>query len=141
MKITDETRVKDILPEGYTLASVHTGKEKDDETEKLFLVIKKKVMSFSDLVEEYFTTSQDDDSVGEKMSDYLMETDREELIELLLTGAYHSVPFEIKLGLLKFICKERDVGFVSSFDLIAEGAFNIVSSSLSVPVEFVESIQ
>ena len=141
MKITDETKIKDILPDGYTLASVHTGEEKDDETEKLFLVIKKKVMSFSDCVEEYFTPSPDDDHVGEKMSDWLTGEDKDELLEYFALGAYDSVPFEIKLGLLKFICNIRDIGFLYSLNAIADGAAELVSSELSVPVEFVESIQ
>jgi len=97
MKITEETKVKDLIPEGYELDGNKAWKLDTDE-EMCIPIKKKEVKDFNWYVKEYFNKIPHGllpNNIGIK-SDFIV-------------GVYEVIPFEIKIGLLKFICDDINV--------------------------------
>jgi len=102
MKITEETQIKDLVPEGYKLDTNDISGLSFVQGREYFTVpIKKKeVKDFKWYAKEYLSIKTKEGFVEGpyhiNISDYSV-------------GIYDRVPFEFKIGLLKFICD--DLGF------------------------------
>lgn len=109
--ITEETKIKDLIPEGYEFEEVHIG---DDDEQRTFIYFKKKQKDFARYIREYFELDNDEDSI--RAINYLTLDDIETLRVLFIDEMYDTIPFEYKIGLLKFICDDLGLYF---FDVIA----------------------
>ena len=95
MKITKETKIGDIIPEGYELDQDKSHNKHLDVYEIRFK--KKEERNFEWYVEQYLKSH----------FIYFIREDYVESMKVqLLKGYFKIVDFEIKMGLFKFICKD-----------------------------------
>ena len=146
MKITKETKIGDILPEGYELCFSNKSKlifsETMDDIEYLNIPLKKKEeKNFEWYIERYLTNPFGHLS---HLKNWFSSGRGETLKIWLLANDLEAVPFEIKIGLLKFICDDLNIEFLhvltyikSSDRLLFEGSNKLVRLC---PKEFLESI-
>jgi len=125
MKITEETKVKDLIPEGYELDGNKAWKLDTDE-EMCIPIKKKEVKDFNWYVKEYFNKIPHGllpNNIGIK-SDFIV-------------GVYEVIPFEIKIGLLKFICDDINCSWMR----IVDGSDKDMEPIMKIcPKEFLNSI-
>lgn len=135
MKITEDTKIKDLIPEGYELKQSYWDQMTTPSGNFIPISIKKKeVKDFDWYVRKY-----------------LLKIDKDGLDNLLpLTlraisfkaGNYASIPFELKIGLLKFICDDMDFYFQEYITHTCSG--NETKCTMTIksicPKEFLESI-
>lgn len=110
MKITEETKLKDLIPEGYELDSDMSKKLFGhlDCDSNIFIILKKKeVKDFKWYWNEYSKTG-------------LLRNFEGVCIEFE-TKHYDNIPFEIKIGLLKFICDGLDLVYLEYIQHLGNG--------------------
>jgi hypothetical protein len=127
MKITPETKLKKLIPEGYQI-DYSIQYEVAQLKDSIMIQIKKKeVKNFDWYAQKYFN------KINKKYN-----------IELVIDSNFEDVvfPFEFKIGLLKFICDDIDVNFFTIIDQLNNKKYSINSIEVSdiCPKEFLESI-
>ena len=139
--ITKDTKISDLIPEGYEFDNANSAEAYSEEKGgALFVTIfrKKKVKSFDDYVDEY-------------LKSYFSENDSPVLVSnkmRIKENNFGFVKFELKIGLLKFICD--DIGFDFYNYLSYRNNIRIGQSGINplvfgklekiVPPEFIHSI-
>lgn len=130
MKITEETKLKDLIPEGYELPEdwQYDFDFKIDLSSGIHIPIKKKeVKDFSWYFQKYLQTPS-----GITLNELV--TIKQDFV----LGTYNaSIPFEVKIGLLKFICDDINLNWrgVIEYD---KGCIERISKIC--PKEFLDSI-
>ena len=134
MEITEHTKIKDLIPEGYELSfdkgyclSAHL----IEDGEICLNVKKKEVKDFKWYVKKYF----------ERYNKYLNTTKDEFPVNenFIEKGNYKYVPFEIRIGLLKFICDDLKCDWKLFID-IRESKPEFTKVCAICPPEFLNSI-
>lgn len=101
MKINGETQLKDLIPEGYEPSGT-SGMSLCRGEEHITVSIKKKeVKDFKWYVKNYFSVLFNSGVIN-GFNTYTTN---------ILQKEYHKLPFEFKIGLLKFICDDFGVPF------------------------------
>lgn len=142
MKITEETKIKDLIPEGYAPELSSDGKlvvgyADSSNTSKIIVIQihkKKKVKDFNWYVNRYF---------HELLNDKTILTMNNHVSNINIKN-YDGINFEFKIGLLKFICDDLKLNildyvhglYVSRIENIA--VTNAIKSIC--PAEFLNSI-
>jgi hypothetical protein len=137
MKITEETKIRDLLPEGYVLKSdeisafdfnIDLGNDRDQGLIKIRLN-KKEQKNFEWYINEYLSYKH-----------YFITNHTTCDFK---TGNYNAIYFEIKIGLLKFICDDLKIDFYNSLmDLkanIKHRKYYIILDDIC-PKEFLQSV-
>lgn len=132
MKITEETKIKDLIPEGYELdydsIDKYCSKGVPIVGSLLGVSVKKKeVKDFKWYCREY-----------SKKVDYFDPI--REVPFKSLEDELKSVPFEFKIGLLKFICDDLKDDILMILTLIRAGQSNMTKTGKICPPEFLNSI-
>lgn len=98
MKINGETQLKDLIPEGYEPSGT-SGMSLCRGEEHITVSIKRKeVIDFKWYCEKYI-----------ELNPYFVQT---QIVRLnMIENNFNLVPFEFKIGLLKFICDDFGVPF------------------------------
>lgn len=123
------------IPDGWEWSSTATGSNKSDDdyqTVSVTVILKKlPVKDFDWYINGYFERMRlskvDLRTIGVMMS--------------LERGEYESIPFEIKIGLLKFICDDIDVDWKIAvfYDHKYTATCHIIKLSKICPEEFLKS--
>lgn len=122
MKITEETKIKDLIPEDMELDKIRDSfyKELGDARDKHLLKIdiflkNKQKKNFEWYYNEYCKLEF---LVGSGVNYEVRDTKAVEFITLFYRQNYNNIPFEIKIGLLKFICDDLCIELLSYLDSI-----------------------
>jgi hypothetical protein len=132
MKITKDTKIGDLIPEEMELGMVN-----GEGSNMITIEFKKKEeKNFEWYIDEYFNN-------GSGHYSYIRNGIKSDVIDIYKAGLqvnYGAVPFEIKIGLLKFICKKMKYNLFSVIHSIhTYGAASLKITNI-IPVEFLESI-
>lgn len=93
MKITPETKIKDLIKEGYELSEKHLEVDGDDDVKRIVINLKKKEeKNFEWYKNEYIRYIK-------KVCGYELHFNHEWI-------------FEYRIGLLKFICKDLNINWI-----------------------------
>ena len=134
--ITKDTKISDLIPEGYEFGGANSAEAySEEEGGALFVTIyrKKKQKSFNDYVNEYFDSKQ------------FYEKSRKD-VYIILVNKGVSCPFEVKIGILKFICDDIGINwsnYIIYRNHIRMGMEGLNGSAFSeleniLPKEFIE---
>lgn len=132
MKITEETKIKDLIPEGYELEKIDFCNKSLENisilVHNLHIPIKKKeVKDFKWYCENYF---------NEITPSYNENDDKS-----MSNSKYDKCSFESKIGLLKFICDDIGVDWKHGMKMQLNGWSTIAYKTESIcPPEFINSI-
>lgn len=107
MKITEKTKIKELLPDGYKFTKISGHKKEgylgNDKTMKVKLFFEKGKKDFGWYVMQYVGT-------------VLLNNHK---IGLIIDGISPiEYPFEFKIGLLKFICDDLDVSWCNTLSFL-----------------------
>lgn len=136
MKITEETRIKDLIPEGYELddKTGYSAKNAHDLLERYVIIPfkKKEVKDF-----KWYKAKFIKKSIFHGFSGTILAA-----FEL---NMFDSMPFEYKISLLKFICDDIKLPIDSYLSYLHLGYGNIESNTIKnlesiCPQEFLNSI-
>lgn len=120
MKITEKTKIKDLIPEEYEL-DIDSKHEFYKTKQKIRIPIRKKeVKDFKWYANKYFKDGRY--RLAYQIADY------------------DSIPFEFKIGLLKFICDDLKDDILMILTLIRAGQSNMTKTGKICPPEFLNSI-
>jgi len=100
MKITEETKVKDLIPEGYEFLDTVV------DAEKWMVTIRykpKEKKDFDWYCDKYFETKR---YISREGAIKMISSNDSNNLCAILNKQYDSATFEIKIGLLKFICDD-----------------------------------
>lgn len=128
MKITEETKIKDLISEGYELSTfdcdimtVGQGKQRIELNFR-----KKEVKDFKWYANKYQQSLNDSNKILTR-NIYVVDNN------------YDAVPFEFKIGLLKFICDDIGADWMQFLD-IRESKTESLKVTEICPKEFIKSI-
>jgi len=129
------------IPEGYEyLKTIPTLGEDADPTYTVFFKPKQQ-KDFTFYVDEYLNVSGV--STIDQMSNWFNRDQQERIGNNLKTNQFSLVPWEIKIGLFKFICKENKMTFLTALNIISEyehlNEWYITIEAL-IPSDFLDSI-
>lgn len=99
MNITENTTIKELAPEGMKYVSSLRG---DDY---ITINFEAKQKDFDTYIKEYLTPF---------LSSELGQSFNDKMIEFYNKKDYSNIPFEIKIGLLKFICDDLKINWYSA---------------------------
>lgn len=127
MKITEETKIKDLIPEWYEL-DIESKYEFYETEQKIRIPVRKKeVKDFKWYCEKYFN----------EITPCYNENDHGNIIE----SDFDHVSFESKIGLLKFICDDLNYSWLEITDMHLDNPKNPDSKFTGIcPPEFLNSI-
>lgn len=133
MNITKDTKIGDLIPEGWVL-DIEKSPSSQFDTGYLKLSIPTKVeeeKNFNWYVNKYFG-----------IENYIEGSKYVTFKDYLLSYRYNEVPFELKIGLLKFICDDNDTDLIYCIYNIKENnpGFGQDMIRKLCPKEFLESI-
>lgn len=138
--ITEETKLKELIPEGMEIETTATS------SDHVLIMFKKKQKDFDWYVREYLipTTTED---VGENIVDWITPDDITEIKGHFFKDEWEYLPFELKIGLLRFICDDSRVSLVSMLNYLQKehtltGVEVAQCSAIActLPKEFLKSI-
>lgn len=131
MKITEDTKIKDLIPEGYEFNPEFSMEYFKSSCNVTIPVKKKEVKDFKWYVKKYF----------ERYNKYLNTTKDEFPVNenFIEKENYKYVPFEIRIGLLKFICDDMECDWKLFID-IKESKPEFTKVCAICPSEFLNSI-
>jgi hypothetical protein len=143
MKITEETKIKDLIPEGYEID------ENIPATNGIYISLKKKQENTFDwYVKKYFASTDDFFYAKKDVRKYISK-DAESILIYDICEMNYDMPFEFKIGLLKFIYDDlgSELKFAAVIHeiqrLISNRSYVINSSVISLfkicPIAFLES--
>jgi hypothetical protein len=143
IKITEETKIKELIPDGYEIGSSPIGNGDRGVT---IIFKKKEVKDFNWYLKKYIEQS----NPSNRHFPFIYEKRIEDTFLCLMTqGNYVAVPFELKIGLLKFICDDLKVTFpyvihsiaVSNKEALFTTELRGLKDVLSIcPKEFINSL-
>lgn len=147
--ITEETKIKDLIPDGYEFKHAESADAfAEEEGVVTFVTIhrNKKQKTFEDYVGGY--TSVLPDRIGTSIMSCIESDGRTCLKNILNKEYFYKVPFEFKIGLLKFICDDMKVNWNNYLEykkdqyMGMEGLIGVefIEIESVVPNEFVQSI-
>ena len=136
MKITEDTKIKDIIPEGYEI---------DDSTEGFFDKLiyfrlkTKPEKDFKWYYEEYLRRNRED------LARWLTEGANDYTYDLFVGENYKEIEFEIRIGLLKFICDDLGLTLDDMYKYLQIYYIDDLSNKYDkiysiVPHEFLDSL-
>lgn len=137
MKITEDTKIKDLIPEGYEPELSSEGKlvvgyYDSSNTSKIIVIQihkKKEVKDFKWYAKDYTLKSRNYTEISKL---YKLEMQ-------LNANDFDSIPFELKIGLLKFICDDIECDWKLFLD-IRESKPEFTKICAICPAEFLNSI-
>ena len=127
MKVTEDTKIKDLIPEGYE-PELKSGLSMCDDFGYFTISFKKKeVKDFKWYAQKYF------DKINKRFC-----------IELIINSDFRNIdfPFEFKIGLLRFICDDIGINMFSYLKTLNTPISSIGFKELEriCPPEFLNSI-
>lgn len=138
MKITEETKLKDLIPDGHELNGTF-GLDYTDGLKVTIPIKKKEVKGFKWYLSNYLTSKEYNTIKGIKIS-----TKDYEDFSKTREGYFEHVSFEFKIGLLKFICDDCGVkwfNFAKYYALKEDLSKSFYQKVIDIcPVEFLNSI-
>lgn len=109
IKITEETKIKDIIPEQYEFDSCSGNVNFNSGFPTQYIFLKKKeVKDFNWYVNKYFW--------DENRFCHILTVSRAGFHDSMKIGKFEYVPFEFKIGLLKFICDDLKISWKEFID-------------------------
>jgi hypothetical protein len=137
MEITKKTTIGELIPDGYEIS------EQTISTNGIHFNLKKTKKDFESYVDLYLF-----DDVEFKLSDihlinsYLSTSAINTIKSNILSRTYNKVPFEIKIGLIKFICDDLQLNFNYVLNGFNTGLVSIGMTKFYniVPIEFMQTI-
>lgn len=136
MKITEETKIKDLIPEGYEFDPESPMEYFKTSCNVTIPVKKKEVKDFKWYVDRYLT-----EVVNNTISDHIAFKTIE---KLFFRKEYDSTHFEFKIGLLKFICDDCGVkwwNFAKNYATKEDLSKSFYQKVIDIcPAEFLNSI-
>lgn len=112
MEITNNTKIRDLIPKGFEITENTicglSGNDKNCEL-KITIYKKEEVKNFDYYIRYYFT---------QRDIRWNVSTIKGYVQDLFFREDYKNIPFEIKIGLLKFICDDLDLLFYTTYHYI-----------------------
>jgi hypothetical protein len=133
MKITEETKIKELIPSGYELGTNESGY---GDSGIVLNFKKKEVKDFNWYKDEFFKKSRMIKSLSPEYMGGI-------LYHFSCGGIYYEhIPFEIRIGLLKFICDDLKMSWREFIeDRHKIGKPNVFGKVYSIcPKEFINSL-
>lgn len=124
------------IPQGYEFDFVETPKAIDAAGILKVILKKKQTKDFAFYVDEYLRS--DECTTNDMICNWMNALELNQLKDNLKQNKLNFVPWEIKIGLLKFICKDK------SFDLLKAYTSTNINDSHEIkrilPIGFLENI-
>jgi hypothetical protein len=133
--ITPETKLLDLIQDGFEIDTI------DTSYLKLTINIKKTERDFNGYISEYISGKVNDPN---NIISYIIDSGEynrnyNKINHNLRLGYYSDVPFEIKIGLLNFICKDRGLKIHDLFTI--HGGVLFYKNDLGIlPKNFINEI-
>lgn len=111
MKITKDTKIGDLIPDGYDLNIKDGFSFIDDETGNISIHLKKKEeKNFEWYVYRY------EEKIYDLFESHKIRGYKDLILQIndtekLIYNRWQDIPFEVKIGLLKFICDDKKLNF------------------------------
>jgi hypothetical protein len=105
--ITEETKIKELIPDGYEYKQSISYAASSDVQKIVIDAKKREIKDFDWYVKKYF-----DKGLELNMAAHVNYR------HALLNGVYYILPFEIKIGLFKFICDDLKVDYAATLHYI-----------------------
>lgn len=154
-EITSETKLSELIPEGFELSEEPVSEggvlmpKNESDFQYKCIWFKKKQKDFDWYIKQFFTTGEYEEPCSKHMSDWLTLDDIADLETRFMDKNYASIPFEIKIGMLKYICDDVDVHWANMMSFLNNRYINKLKGlnsssfervSVLCPKEFLESI-
>lgn len=117
------------IPDGYEFKTMLSSIEINGARQISFLVEKKQTKDFNWYIDEYLR--EDPFTTKDEISNHLFTEDIKEIKTKLRSGDYRWVPWEIKIGLFRFICDDIKVSWIYQLPSSMEDPISKI-----VPIEF-----
>lgn len=135
MKITEETKLKELIPDGYELDPPRLNLTDDSNCSYEYIAIpvkQKPKKDFEWYAKEYF---------NERISKFTI-FEKDKFLEKILYETYKPIPFELRIGLFKYICDDLDVQWTLVLEYCVEKPYldRIKTITNLLPEEFINSL-
>jgi len=113
MKITEETKLKELIPEGYEYDPSRLNLTDDSNCSYEYIAIpvkQKPKKDFEWYAKEYF---------NERISKFTI-FEKDKFLEKILYETYKPIPFELRIGLFKYICDDLEIDNENMFYFLTE---------------------
>lgn len=135
MKITEETKLKELIPDGYELDPSRLNLTDDSNCSYEYIAIpvkQKPKKDFEWYAKEYF---------NERISKFTI-FEKDKFLEKILYETYKPIPFELRIGLFKYICDDLDVQWTLVLEYCVEKPYldRIKTITNLLPEEFINSL-